>query len=118
LLSKAKVKTSIQEALERNGITDDVTATSLYGILRGTDVAVTERYSVGGDGEAKLVERVAHPPTHTAKIKAAELVHKLKGTFEANRAIADVTRDELAELYRELQADVARPTRGRRGGGA
>ena len=116
LVKKPKIRTAIEEAFDRSGLSDDLVAETLRSHVKGPARRETRRYSIKKDGagqvvinpetgepERVLVEIVESSPSFRERQQAIDLKARLLGHYEQTNAIITLERDQILREMMEKQ---------------
>ena len=118
LLSNSKVKSEVERILDELDMGTKVRLESIKEIIRGSDtqetVTVTTKLDKEGNKTGDTYRAVTtKAPTASDKLKAIDLLGKIDGTYDKNKAKADVVSNELKAIFRQQRRELQGKGRGK-----
>ena len=118
LLSNTKVKSEVERIIHELDLGPKVRLMAVKKIIEGSDKQKTTTITTKLDSKGKKTGETykavtTKAPTASDKIKAIDLLGKIDGTYDKNKAKADFVSTELKAIFRVQRAELT----GKRGGG-
>ena len=104
-LTKPKIREYLEELYEKNNVSIQDRVQILSTIAHGHGKGETRTYRMKA-GEEELETRIETSPSFTDRIKAVDVLTKVKGDYDKVRVMADVAKSEYARLCRDILKDV------------
>jgi len=104
-LDKPKIREYLEELYEKNNVSIQDRVQILSTIAHGHGKGETTTYRVR-EGKEELETRIETSPSFTDRIKAVDVLTKVKGDYDKVRVMADVAKSEYARLCRDILKDV------------
>ena len=104
------IREYLEELYEKKNVSIEDRVQILSTIAHGHGKGETTTYRVR-EGKEQLETRIETSPSFTDRIKAVDVLTKVKGDYDKVRVMADVAKSEYARLCRDILKDVRDATR-------
>ena len=111
LLSNSNVVDSIQQYIDDLGMGSKVRLKSINQVITGKHLKTTSTITTDTEGK-KYKSITTTSPSASETLKAVDLVEKITGTYDKNKAKADIITEELKGLIRKQRAALTGKARG------
>lgn len=118
LLSNSKVKSEVERILDELNLDTKVRLKAIKSIIEGKDTQETTTITQKLDNQGNAIgdtykATTTKAPRASDKLKAIDLLGKIDGTYDKNKAKADVVSNELKAIFRQQRRELQGKGRGK-----